>query len=198
MGEGAQVTIRPDSPPLDRVLTVAPLVVVGTVDDDGVPDLAPKHMVMPVGDDHLAFTCSPTHTTHRNLLRSAAFTVSWLRPDDVLLASLAAGPRSVDGEKATLAGVATSPATVVDGVVLTDAPLVVECELERVLDDYGHWSVVVGRIVHAVAATDALLSSDEDPHDVLRRSPLLAYVHPDHVATIDHADAFPYHRGFRR
>jgi flavin reductase (DIM6/NTAB) family NADH-FMN oxidoreductase RutF len=183
---------------LDRVLSVAPLVVVGTLEQDGAPDLAPKHMVTPLGERHLAFVCSPTHATHGNLSRTGQFTVSWLPDQGVLLASLAAAPRQPDGAKPALLAVPTRPAQRVEGVVLRDAPVTAECQVERVMDDWGHWSLVVGEVVHATARPDAVLSVDEDAHDVLARSPLLAYVHPGHVATIDRADAFPYHRGFRR
>lgn len=186
-----------DGPALDQVLRVAPLVVVGTVEEDGRIDLAPKHMVMPVGDQHLAFVCTPDHATLRNAQRTRAFTVSWLSPDDVLLASFAAGPRE-DGDKPALAAVPTRPATVVEGAVLAAAPLAVECRLVRVMGGFDRWRIVVGRLVHAEADPTAVVVSDEDPHDVLARNPVLAYLHPDHVATIAHADRFPYHAGFRR
>lgn len=198
MGAVEPVVLEQGESFLDRVLTVAPLVVVGTVEPDGSADLAPKHMVMPLGERHLAFTCSPTHATHANLARTGTFTVSWVPDDGVLLASLAASPRDEEGGKPSLEAVPTRPASRVDGVVLRDARVTAECEVDRVIDDWGHWSLVVGEVVHAQAHPDALLSADEDPHDVLARAPVLAYVHPGHVATIDRADAFPYHRGFRR
>lgn len=197
MGSGP-VTLDLEGPFLDRVFRVAPLVVVGTLEPDGQFDLAPKHMMMPVGDRHLAFVCTPDHATLRNAQRTGVFTISWLPPDAVLLASLAAAPRDTDDAKPALRAVPTRPATTVDGVVLRDAPLSVECRLDRVVDGAGRWHIVIGRIDHAEAAPDAVLTLDEDPHDVLRRSPVLAYLQPDHVVTIDHADRFPYHAGFRR
>ena len=186
-----------DGPALDRVFRVAPLVVVGTREEDGAIDLAPKHMVMPVGDRHLAFVCTPDHATLRNAERVQEFTVSWLAPEHVVRASLAAAPRE-DGDKPALAGVPTRPATVVDGAVMAGAPLTVECRLVRVVEGFGRWRIVVGEVVHAEADPGAVVGSDEDPHDVLARAPLLAYVHPDHVATIADVDRFPYHVGFRR
>lgn len=187
-----------DGPALDRVFRVAPLVVVGTVEEDGTIDLAPKHMTTPVGERHVAFVCTLDHATLRNTQRTRAFTVSWLSPHDVLQASLAAAPRAEDGAKPSLAAIPTRPATVVDGVVLARAPLTAECRLVRVVGGFGRWRLVVGEIVHAEAAPEAVVTSDEDPHDVLERAPVLAYVHPHHVATIDRADRFPYHVGFRR
>lgn len=187
-----------DGPLLDRAFRIAPLVLVGTVDADGTADIAPKHMTMPVGEHHVAFTCTPTHATLGNVVETGAFTLSWLRPEDVLLASLAAAPRMSDGIKPSLAAVPIRPATVVDGVVVDRASVVVECRLDRVVDGFGRWQVVVGSIVRAAVAQDTLLGADEDPQDVLARAPVLAYLHPDHVATISRADRFPYHEGFRR
>lgn len=192
------VVLDLDGPLLDRVFTVAPLVVVGTVEQDGAIDLAPKHMTTPVGPRHVAFVCTPSHATLRNARRTASFTMSWLPADAVLAASLAAAPRAADDSKPSLAAVPTRPATVVAGAVLRDAPLSVECRLDRVADATGRWRMVIGEIVHAEAAPEALLAADEDPHDVLARVPVLAYLQPDHVATIDRADRFPYHTGFRR
>lgn len=187
-----------DGPLLDRAFRIAPLVLVATMDADGRPDVAPKHMTMPVGERHVAFTCTPAHATLGNAIETGAFTVSWLRPQDVLLASLAAAPRFRDGTKPSLAAVPTRPATVVDGVVVDRASIAVECRLERIVEGFGRWQVVVGSIVHAAIARDTLLGTDEDPQDVLARAPVLAYLHPDHVATISRADRFPYHEGFRR
>ena len=191
------VVLDLDGPALDHVFRVAPLVVVGTREEDGAIDLAPKHMVTPVGERHLAFVCTPDHATMRNAQRTRVFTVSWPSPEHVLQASLAAAPRQ-EGSKPALAAVPTRPATVVDGEVLADAPLTAECRLVRVVGGFGRWRVVVGEVVHAEADPAAMVTSDEDPHDVLARAPVLAYVHPDHVATVDHVDRFPYHVGFQR
>ncbi len=186
------------TPVWERVLTVAPLVVVGTVDPDGRPDLAPKHMVMPLGDQHVAFACSPTHATHANLARTGSFTMSWVRPDDVLLAALAASPRDEVGAKPALAAIPTRPASEVEGIVLDGAHLALECRVDRVLDDWGHWSLVVGEVVHAEAAAEAVVASDEDPQDVLARAPLLAFLAPDRLAEVALSQGFPYPAGFRR
>jgi flavin reductase (DIM6/NTAB) family NADH-FMN oxidoreductase RutF len=43
------IEIDTSTPIWDRFFTVAPLVLVGTTDSDGALDLAPKHMVTPMG-----------------------------------------------------------------------------------------------------------------------------------------------------
>ena len=68
-----------------RFFTVAPLVLVGTCEADGSFDLAPKHMVLPLGwQNYIGFVCTPRHATYFNAWRERAFTVSYPRPDQLV------------------------------------------------------------------------------------------------------------------
>src|SRR5919202_1049626 len=88
------VALREGLPVWDRVFTVSPLVVVGTKEEGGEYDLAPKHMAMPMGwENYFGFVCTPRHRTYHNARREGVFTVSYPRPAQVILASLAAAPR---------------------------------------------------------------------------------------------------------
>ena len=177
---------------------VAPLVVVGTKEPDGSFDLAPKHMVTPMSwDDHYGFVCTPTHATYANAKRERSFTVSFPRPDQILLTSLAAAPRA-DACKPSLVGVPTIPAETVDGVLLENAYLHFECELHRIIDGFARNSLIVGKIVAAWAARDSLREADVDDHDLVANSPMLAYLHPGRWASIEATFSFPYHVGFKR
>ena len=70
-----------------------PLVIVGTVEPDGGPDLAPKHMAGPVSWDNLfGFICCDRHATYRNAVRTGAFTVSCPTPDQIVATSLTSAP----------------------------------------------------------------------------------------------------------
>ena len=91
-------TLEVDDSLWQRVFTVAPLVVVGTREPGSSYDLAPKHLVAPMWGPYFSFVCSPDHATYRNAQRERSFTVSWPRPSQVVLASLAASPRCSDGE----------------------------------------------------------------------------------------------------
>ncbi len=193
------VALDTDRPIWDRVFTVAPLVVIGTREDDHY-DLAPKHMAFPLGwQNFFGFVCSPKHSTYHNVVRSKEFTVSYPRPEQVVLASLAAAPRhGWEGEKPVLGSLPTFAARVVDGVFLEDAYFCLECRFERVLDGFGRNSLIIGRIVGAFAHQDALRISEEEDEERLRRGPLLAYVDPGRYATIDTTHAFPFPEGFRK
>lgn len=180
----------------NRVFTVAPLIVVGTREGDGY-DLAPHHMAMPLGLDggHFGFVCTPTHATYRNVQVHGAFTVSYPGPDQVVTTSLSAAPREGQA-KPGLESLPTVAAESVEGRVLRDARVVLECELDRVIDGFGEDSLVVGRVVAARARADALRASEVEDEDVVRRAPLLGYLHPGRYVEIAESRAFPFPAGF--
>jgi flavin reductase (DIM6/NTAB) family NADH-FMN oxidoreductase RutF len=194
------VTTQP-SPPVeldvrvpvwDRIFTVAPLVLVGTREPDGAFDLAPKHLVVPLGwQNHFGFVCTPRHATWVNALRERVFTVSYPRPEQFVQASLTASARCEDGTKPASQALPTVPARRVVGVLVDGAVLQLECELERVVEGFGDNGLVVGRIVAAYADPAALLDADREPEEVLGAAPLLAYVHPGRFASISAAFSFP-------
>jgi flavin reductase (DIM6/NTAB) family NADH-FMN oxidoreductase RutF len=193
------VALAPRGPVWDRVFVVAPLVLVGTLEEDGTPDLAPKHMVIPIArENRFCFVCSHRHATLRNAIARKAFTVSFPRPDRILEAGLAAGGRAEDSSKPSLAALRTFPATTVEGVLVEGCYLHLECRLDRVVEGLGESVLVVGEIVAAVAAEDALRQGDGDDADVIAGSPLLAYVSPGRFASIEETLSFPFPSDFRQ
>lgn len=193
------VTLETDRPIWDRFFTVAPLVVVGTREGEGW-NLAPKHMVTPMGwDNFFGFVCSPDHATYHDARDAGAFTVSFPRPDGVVVSSLAAAPRcGEEGEKPVLEDIPTFAAREVEGILLEDAYLWLECRLERVVDGFGRNSLVVGEVAAAHVREEALRVAEGDDQARLRRHPLLAYVTPGRWTEIDDTDAFPFPEGFQR
>lgn len=182
----------------DRFFTVAPLVLIGTVDPDGRPDLAPKHMAFPLGwDNYFGFICTPRHATYTNALRTKCFTVSYPSPEDIVKASLTAAPRSED-TKPIMDLLETFPARVVDGPLVESANLYLECRLHEVFDGFGENGLVTGQVVAAHVRRKALRASDRDDADVLLEAPQLAYLYPGRFAVIDHTQAFPFPSGMRR
>jgi flavin reductase (DIM6/NTAB) family NADH-FMN oxidoreductase RutF len=196
---GHLVPLPPDEPVWDRVFSVAPLVLVGSKEEDGTLNLAPKHLAMPLGwQNYYCFVCSPHHTTYHNIRRHGAFTVSYLRPTEVLLATLAACPRCEDRSKPTLALLPTFPARAVDGALVKDGYLLLECVLHNVLDGFGPNSLIIGKVVAAAAHEDALRSVDRDEGEQIFEFPLLAYLSPGRLAEIRESVAFPFPKGFSR
>ena len=72
----------------DRFFWVAPLVLIGTREPDGGHDLAPKHMVTPLGwQNYFGFVCTPRHGTYGNAQRTGVFTVTYPRPEQLVTVS---------------------------------------------------------------------------------------------------------------
>jgi flavin reductase (DIM6/NTAB) family NADH-FMN oxidoreductase RutF len=193
------IALATDQPIWDRFFTVAPLVLVGSRGPDGVHDLAPKHLALPLGwDNYFGFVCTPRHATYHNVRARRQFTVSFPRPSQVLLASLAAAPRCDDGSKPGLLALPTFPASRVDGVLVRDCYLYLECDLHQVVDGFGANSLIVGKVVAAAAREDALRRQDQDESDQLYHAPLLAYLSPGRLAEVRQTTAFPFPKDFTR
>jgi flavin reductase (DIM6/NTAB) family NADH-FMN oxidoreductase RutF len=193
-----RVPIPTESPVWSSFFTVAPLVLVATREDDGQPDIAPKHMAMPLGwQNYYCFVCSPRHATQRNIEATREFTVSFPRAEQIVQISMAAAPRRQDGSKPSLAALETFPATTVDGVLVKDAYLWLECTLERIIDGFGDNSLIIGSIVAASVDEAALRASDSDDRDVIHASPLLAYLAPGRFASVGESFSFPFPVDFR-
>jgi flavin reductase (DIM6/NTAB) family NADH-FMN oxidoreductase RutF len=195
----AMVSLELDHPIWDRFFLPAPLTVIGTREAQGEWDMAPKHMVTPLSwENYFGFVCAPTHSTYTNIQREGVFTVSFPRPDQVVMTSLMAAPRWEDGSKVEVQAVPTVPARLIDGIFLRDSWLLLECELDRMVDDFGSNSLIAGRILAAHVHEEALRADDRDDQEIVSSNPLLVYLHPGRFTRVDRSDKFPFPEGFRR
>lgn len=193
------VSLPMDKPIWDRFFTVSPLVIVGTMEADGNHDLAPKHLAIPMSwDNYFGFVCSRTHHTYTNVKRSGEFTVSYPTADQVTLASLAASPRCDGDAKLAVSILPVKPAMEVDGVLLEGCYLYLECKLDRIVDDLGRNSLIIGRIVAASVDKKSLRHLETDDQDTVHQNPLLAYLYPFRFTSIDSSQQFPKPAGFKR
>ena len=199
MGESVTTVALPPGGDLwDRVFVPAPLVLVGTLDEDGTPDIAPKHQAMPLGwADWYGFACTSRHRTHANARRTGEFTVSYPTPDQAVLIGQAAAPRA-DGEKLTLALLEQLPAAEVDGVLVGGASLWLECRVDRIVDGFDTHDLIVGRIVRAAAPEWAVRNPERDDAELLHDNPALVYLAPDRFARVADTLAFPFPAEFTR
>jgi flavin reductase (DIM6/NTAB) family NADH-FMN oxidoreductase RutF len=198
-GTAKLVPLGTDRPVWDRFFLVSPLVIVGSKEEDGRYNLAPKHLAMPLGwENYYCFVCSPQHTTYANIRRHGVFTVSYPQPSEVLLASLAAAPRCEDFSKPSLLVLPTFRARVVDGALVQGCYLFLECTLHSILDGFGPNSLIIGNVVAATAHEDALRDADRDEAEQIFGLPLLAYLSPGRLAEIRQSMAFPFPKGFSR
>lgn len=183
----------------ESFFTVFPLVVIGTREADGSDDLAPKHMAMPMSwKNHFGFVCTPLHNTYQNIQRDRQFSVTYMRPSQTVLASLAATPRCDDGSKPITQALPTFAAESINASFVKDGYLFLECELREIVDDLDENSLIIGRIKRARVAEDALRSSDQDDEDLVYSAPLLAYLYPGRFAEIASSTKLPFPAGFKR
>lgn len=186
-------TIDTSHPVWERVFTVAPLVLIGTTDADGAVDFAPKHMVTPMGwQNYFGFVCHPSHSTCRNIERSAVFTVSYPKPSQVLYTSLAATPRDDSGRKPIVEYFETFAASVIDGHFIREANLFFECRHFKTIHGFGSNCLITGEIVAAHADSAVLRTLEHDDQELIHDSPLFAYLAPGRFATIERSNAFPF------
>lgn len=183
----------------DRCFIVSPLVLVGTRDEDGALDLAPKHMAMPLGwQNYFGFVCSPQHHTHKNIERTGEFTISYPAPSQILYASLAASPRNAKGTKPVLKVYDTFSAKNIDGEFVNDAYLFFECTHHKTIDGFGENCLITGRIVAAYANPGCVRGSEIDDQELIHDAPLMAYLPPGRFATIEKSNAFPFPVNMKR
>jgi flavin reductase (DIM6/NTAB) family NADH-FMN oxidoreductase RutF len=183
----------------EQFFTVAPLVLIGTRDKDGSLDLAPKHMVTPMGwQNYFGFVCTPRHRTCLNCERAGEFTVSYPKPSQVLFAGLAASPRRRRGDKPVIDCFRTFPATSVEGEFVEEAYLFFECRHFKTVAGFGENCLVTGEIVRAWADERYLRHTEIDGQETIHDSPLLAYLAPGRFATIERSNAFPFPESMKK
>lgn len=194
----SKVELNLNRPIWDRMFTVHPLVVVGSTESNGCPDMAPKHLAMPMGhNNYFGFICTPRHGTYGNIKRTGVFTVSFPYPNSVLTTSLTAVARCDDNTKPELEHLAMVEAQEIEGMLLRDAYLHLECKVHRFYDDFGDNSLITGLIVAARIDESFERNESVDDNDLIYQHPLLAYLAPTRFAAIKKSQAFPYPKDFK-
>ena len=193
------VTLDVSRPIWERFYAVNTLIVVGSRQEGGTYDLAPKHMAMPIGwQNYFGFVCTPRHRTYLNIKQRREFTVSYPRPSQVLEASLTAAPRCEDDTRPALQTLSTFPAREVDAQFLADAYAYLECRMHRIVDGFGENSLIIGAIIAAHVDKEAVRGPDTDDADLIYRAPLLAFLSPNRFAHITDSRAFPFPAHFKK
>ncbi|MEW7289974.1 flavin reductase [Aquimarina sp. 2304DJ70-9] len=184
----------------DHFFTIAPLVIVGTKEKEGY-DMAPKHMVMPIGfDNYFGFVCTPRHGTYQNVIQSREFSVSFPLPNQILLASISASPRieSISKSDQIVGVLPTIRAQTIDALLVTDSYLHLECELFKIIDGFDSNSIITGKIRAASVHPDYLKVSEKDEREQLVKHPLLAYLADGRFAKVAETFNFPFPKDFSR
>ena len=156
-------------------------------------------MVTPMGwQNYFGFVCTPRHSTCRNIDRSGVFTVSYPKPGQVLMTSLAASPRELAGDKPVIDYFKTFPARQIDGEFIEDGYLYFECRHYRTIDGFGENCLITGEIVAAYADAAAIRHAEGDDQETIHASPLFAYLAPGRFAEIAHSNSFPFPESMKK
>ena len=192
------VSLNVVNPIWNHFYTVSPLVVIGTKENDQY-DLAPKHMAMAMGqENYFGFVCTPKHATYHNAKRHGSFTVSFPKPDQITFASLAAAPRceEVSYDKKIIDLLPTIKAPKVDALFLRGAYLYLECTLHHILDGFGQYSLLSGKIIGAHVDEKYLKIYDQDDQTMLMNAPLLGFLAYSRYSVIRETNDFPMPKDF--
>ena len=193
------ISLETDLPIRNRFFKTSALVLIGTRDKSGDYNQAPKHMAIPMGwENYFGFVCTPNNTTYHNIIRKNVFTVTYPRPTQIIFASLAAAPRTDDSFKPSLTSLPTFKAGTIDGRFVSDGYGFLECKLHKIVDGFGRNSLITGVIVAAKVHQEALRISEEDDDQLMRRSPILAYLEPRRFTRIETSYSFPLPKDLSR
>jgi len=193
------VSVSVDTSIWHRFFMVAPLIIVGTKEGSHY-DLAPKHMVTPIGNsNYFGFVCTPKHSTYHNIKKTREFAVSFPLPNQVVMASLSASPRSQDANnsKQIITSLPTIKATSVDALLIKDSYLYLECELFKIIDGFDDYSFISGKVKAALVHKDYLRESEKDEQLQINQHPMLAYIPFGRFAKVKETFSFPFPKGFK-
>ncbi len=194
------VSLDTNIPIWDSIYTIAPLIVIGTKENDGY-DLAPKHMATPLGlDNYFGFVCTPRHSTYGNIIKTKEFTVSFPLPSQIITASLSASPRNGEilKSQAIVKVLPIIKATEMDAPLVKDAYLYFECDLFKIIDGFADNSIITGRIKKAYVRKEYMRYSDKDEQQQLKENPLLVYIANGRFAKTSETYNFPFPKDFKR
>jgi flavin reductase (DIM6/NTAB) family NADH-FMN oxidoreductase RutF len=184
----------------EHFYTVAPLVVIGTKEAQGF-DLAPKHMATPLGfSDFFGFVCTPRHNTYHNIKKHSRFSVSFVKPDQILLTSLAATPRCAvkDFPEEITNHIPTVTLNNGASIFVKDSYVMLDCSLYKIIDGFDDYSLITGKVEQAMVHKDYKIVSAEGNQKQIYDHPLLAYIAQGRFASIKETLSYPYPKDFQR
>lgn len=145
-----------------------PVLIVGTYDENGVPDAMNAAWGTVCDTAQVALVLSATHKTVKNLLKTQAFTVAIADEKNVLPADYV-GVISANNvpDKLTKTGWHITKSQFVNAPVIEELPLVLECKLVS----YDHETeICIGEVVNVSADEDIL--DERGKIDLTKFSPI--------------------------
>ena len=133
-----------------------PVFILGTYDENGVPDAMNAAWGGISDDQELSLCISAGHKTTRNILARKAFTVSMADAAHVTECDYVGIVSGNDvPDKLAKAGLHTSASEFVDAPLIDELPMTLECKLVKMNED----GLIIGQIVN-VSADESVLGED--------------------------------------
>ncbi len=145
-----------------------PVLIIGTYDENGVPDAMNAAWGMTCDSAQVAICLSSTHKTVKNLLKTQAFTVA-IADKNNLVAADYVGIVSANNvpDKLTKTGWHVRASEFVNAPVIEEFPLVLECKLVRYDEET---ELCFGEVVNVTA--DEKILDENGKVDLTKFSPL--------------------------
>jgi len=156
-----------------------PIAWVSSIDAAGVRNLAPFSYFMAITDDPptIAFACSyrgagadGKKDTLRNVEATREFVVNVVDDDRAAQMNVTSGDYPPEIDEFEVAGLSVTPGTHVKAPRVSDAPIAMECRLDRIVP-VGRANLVLGRIVY-VHVRDGLYDAATGRVDMHRLRPV--------------------------
>ena len=136
----------------------APVLMVGTYNDDGTVNVMNLHVCTRTNAGHLACCIGPRSKTHENVRKRRSFTIALVNQDlikEVDYFGTVTGYTNPD--KFAKTGLMAEKSQFVNAPIIEGSPLVIECELIEVVNA-NNFTTVLGRIIN-VAADESVLDN---------------------------------------
>lgn len=142
------------------VVTPLPVLLVGTYDEDGTPNLMNVAWGGQCSEKHVALNIGHVRKTRDNIERTHEFTVSFATADTVVPADyvgIVSGLKVKD--KVARAGLHAQKAQTVNAPVFDELPLTLECRLDEIVETKTEEIRITGEIV-GMSADESILTED--------------------------------------
>lgn len=137
----------------------APVLLVGTYNDDGTVNAMNLHECMRTNAGDLALCIGPRSKTHENIRKRRSFTVALVNQNlitEVDYFGIASGHRVPDKFERT--GLKAVKSEIINAPIIEGSPLVIECELMDIVN-VKNFTTVLAKIVN-VAADESVLDKN--------------------------------------
>lgn len=132
-----------------------PVLIIGTYDENGVPNAMNAAWGMACDMNKVAITLTSTHKTVKNILKTGDFTVAMADCDSIIPCDyfgIASGNTTAD--KVEKSGLTTTKSTFVNAPIINELPLTLECELES----YDTESEILIGVIKNVSVDERILT----------------------------------------